>query len=360
MGVSGKKTIMDKLVNVTISTSKEYLNNLGLSLKDVKCEVEYLSKCFGKKYPRMFPVNIYTQDIDRILYVSKILKKIENCDGFKRHLREYNKNNIKDHLFTAKTAGWLLNLGYKLELEPNLESPTGGKPDILVTKGYDCFVIECKNINFSKFFEEEKKEKIAGIIFDKVQTCDQLTLYIDNEISLQEIGDIFSIKSIVTDIYKSGMKSKESNLSINNNLEINILQKPAIIGREDDFLAITIEMIMEDNKNKVRLPGYVFSKGGRSVGVFGPKPNYSKNWNRIRGKSKKQAISGYPMVVIVNGDSVLGSPKLRNEYFENVWLTKNNSQCSGVGVLHFMTLEGEPKLEYFPNSEAEHTIEFDV
>ena len=80
-----------------INTSQEHLDNLGMTLDEIYVEVKYLAKCFGQKYPRMFRMNMHSQDIDKVLYTSNVLKKIESCVGFKRHLKEYNKNNITDN-----------------------------------------------------------------------------------------------------------------------------------------------------------------------------------------------------------------------------------------------------------------------
>jgi len=119
---------IEKKFNVSIHTTEAHLEHIGLSIVDIQSEVEYLAKCFGTKYKKMFPLKINSKDIDRIIHTASILRKIENCDGFKRHLVQYDKNNIEDHLFTAKTSGWLLDKGYNVTSEPELDSPGGGSP----------------------------------------------------------------------------------------------------------------------------------------------------------------------------------------------------------------------------------------
>ena len=144
-----------KKISISIKTTDAHLENIGLSIEGIQGEIRCLAKYFGTKYPRMFPWDINSNDIDRIIHTVSILKKIENCNGFKRHISQYDKNNIEDHLFTAKVSGWLLDKNYKVTLEPDLKSPVGGKPDLLVEKdGTGGFVVECKNINISEFSEK--------------------------------------------------------------------------------------------------------------------------------------------------------------------------------------------------------------
>ena len=64
------------------------------------------------------------------------------------------------------------------------------------------------------------------------------------------------------------------------------------------------------------------------------------------------------MIVMMNGDNTMGDPQLHQEYFTNVWLTENNSQCSGIGLMRFVTEKGSPVLEYFKNPNADHLFDF--
>lgn len=346
-----------KKIGVKIRTTEEHLEQIGFSIEGVRAEVEYLTKCFRSKFTGFFGQEFRSQDIDKVIFVSNILKKIENCSGFRRHLDQYSKTSFSDHLFTARVAAWLLDRGYNVEMEPELISPEGKEPDLLATlNGSENFIVECKSIDISKFFRLENNREIADIVFDKVQTCDQLTLYLRQVFSPEDISNIFGNKDLVVDIHRLGMSADTSNLVVDESLTINIIRKPPIVGAPENFPAVTLGMVLEDNTSKGRMPGFIFSKGGRSVGVFGPMPNYNNIWNRQRSKSKKQAVDGLPMIVMINGDNVLGSPELHKEYFQNVWLTEGNARCSGVGILNFATLGGQPGLEYFPNSQASYSF----
>jgi len=347
----------EKKVSVSINTTEEHLKYVGLSIEDILRRVKFLTICFGTKYPRMFPLDVNSNDIDRIIHTARILQRIERCDGFKRHLIQYDKNNIEDHLFTAKTAGWLLDKNYKVSLEPELESPVGGRPDLFViTDKNEQFVVECKNIDISSFYKVDKKQKIADIVYEKVRTCNQLDLYFSSEVTDSEARMVFSNTDLVTDIHRLGCSNSETRLVVSDKIQIGIIPKAPIIGKED-CVTYVLGGVLEDNVSKQRLPGFSFMKGGRSIGVWGPLPDYSKRWGNQRSKSKKQALTGYPMVVMVNGDNVLGDPQLHKEYFNKVWLTEKNIECSGVGLVRFVTENGNVGIDYYKNPKAEHLFE---
>ena len=153
---------------------------------------------------------------------------------------------------------------------------------------------------------------------------------------------------------------EESKIAVNEKLEVNIIRKPAITGPEENHLEVTLSIIHQDEKTGVRLPGFAFMRGGRSIGVYGPPPDYESRWNTKRRKSKRQAIEGLPMLVVVNGDNVLGDPVLHEEFFDRVWLTEDNSIFSAIGLLSFATLNGTPSLSLYENSHATHKLSNEV
>lgn len=357
-GQGGVLVASEKHINVKINTTFEYLKSAGLSPEDIKDRIKYLTDCFGTKYPRMFPLNVNSSDIERISQIVFCLRKIEGCDGFDRHINQYDKNNIEDHLFSARVAAWFLDQEFNVILEPVPRTSSDGCPDLFVDSEITGkFSVECKNIDISNFYEISEKQEVADIVYKAIVTCDQIDVFLSAKVEVSEIDEIFSNPGLIKSIHQLGCENIESRIVIDDKLEVGIIQKLPITGSKDSFLNAAIGMVLEDNASNLRLPGYAFLKGGRSVGVFGPIPSYRSRWDNKRSKSKKQVVAGYPMVVMVNGDNVLGDPSLHKEYFNNVWLTENNPQCSGVGLMSLITKEGKPKLEYFKNIKAAHLFD---
>lgn len=344
-----------KIKSINIQTTERALADRSITLEDLRNAVGNLGRIFGIKYSRFFPHKIRTEHIDRILYVSSTLTSIENLKGFKRHIKEYSKLNVEDHLFTARVANWLTVQGTVVELEPH-ESERGGKrPDLGCrdSVGVQVF-IECKRIRTEKFYDLDEKKRIADLMYEKVQTCDQITVYLHDNLAVKLLEQRLEDQAFVSEIQKQGLMSADSLIEEKGSFSISIIRKPTITGAEDGFVTATIGMFLEDNNDGERMPGYTFLKGGRSVGVFGPPPDYSRIWNRKRSKSKKQKVPNYPFVVVICGEDVLGNPESHKNFFERVWLTSENAECSGVGILNLTTLDGNPQFEYFENPKAIH------
>ena len=74
----------------------------------------------------------------------------------------------------------------------------------------------------------------------------------------------------------------------------------------------------------LRVPVFAFMQNTRSIQVHGPVRGFNNRWNNYRRKSKEQGLSGLALIVVINGDNVLGEPLSHREYFDNIWLTDRN------------------------------------
>ena len=342
------------IVPIQINTTEEYLARLNLTLGEAQREIQFLIWHFGKRFKKLFPTELQSEDIGRLVQIAAELRPIRKCSGFVRHLDEYTKTTIEDHLFTARVAAWLLGLGYEVELEPVPLVSGGHKPDLLIKRGALKFAVECKNINISSVYEVDEKKKMADTIYSAVRTCDQINVYLERRFPTEQVQHIFSDPKLQSDIYKAGMNASEIRLKPVEGLEILVLPQPAVLGSEEEYDTVYAVGIMGDVGTRFKRPALVLMKGGRSVQVIGPYPDYSRRWNDKRSSSKKQAVPGLPLVVVVNGDHSLDHPDLREDYLHNVWLTQKNNMCSGVGFISFATISGEIEFEYFSNPHAKH------
>lgn len=341
-----------KRVCFSFKTRKEHLDSIGLDEESTKDLVKYFADLFGTRYLKLFPVALDSNDISKLHALKPFFAKVINCPGLKRLINLMDKNNFQHHLFTVRAAGWLLDLGYEVEFEPEVESESeAGVPDLLICREGLQISVECKDIDTDPFFDHESKKQIADFIHKMVQTSDQIDVYLMDYVELSEIEGLFD-QQMVNTIHKAGYESPETRFCISPHIEIGTMRRPAIVGPEESFLEITMGWVMEDMGSQVRLPGFAFMKGGRSVGVYGPPPNLNRRWDDKRSKSKKQALKDVPMLVLINGDNVVGDPKLHRDYFERVWLTKNNDVCSAIGIVRMVTLDGTLEIDYFENSSA--------
>lgn len=353
----------EKRVPFKINTTKEFLDERGITIENIKDNLKFLSSIFGLNYLRLFPLEISTNDIDYVYYCSEILRSIQECDGFKRHIKEYNSKNIGAHLYTARVAKFLLYRGYNIILEPDMGKNDGPHPDIKIEKAENICFVECKTSNISNYFKKTLKKEVADLVYEKIGTPDQIDLFFKSPIARGEIQELLKDNTVVKQIhlcYEHGKDGKETRVEINENLEINMIQRPAIIGNESNFPEVTLEMYMEDISSGTRSIGYAFSKGGRSIGVYDV-VDYSNKLKDKKEQSEKQLISSFPNVVFIRDADVVGDPILHKQYIDSEWLTIDLADCSGVVVFDNYNSPFQPrnneKFKYYKNSNANYAFD---
>ena len=336
---------------IAVRTTQEHLGQLGLTEADIEPIISEVASILGIKFTKIFGTQLNGNSIDVLCRLHPLLKTISECEGLDRLVKLIDKNNFEDHLFTIRVTSWLVTAGFTVEFEPL--SHGSKTPDLLVTLEEDCFAIECKSFDLDNFFDKEIKQDIANQIYSLVSTCDQLDLFIAEEVECEEIISILSNEKIIRDIHKAGALNEFSDIQLSADLRLVVTQKPPISGNESTNVTADLGMIMEDNTTGIRLPGFAFLKGGRSVGIFGPIPSLRKRLNDKRRQSNKQAISSYPYIVMLDGDKLVGNPEEHQSYFDQSWLTEENNVCSAIGIIRFSTIEGIPKIELFENCRSQ-------
>lgn len=347
-----------------INTTQEFLDERGISLDVINEDVRFLSSIFGRKYFELFPTEISNNDIDYISYCSNILRSVRDCEGFKEHIKEYNSNNKHAHLYTARVARFLLQRDFKVTLEPDMGKKDGPHPDLKIEKANITCYVECKTSNISNYFKKNLKKEVADIVYEKIKTPDQIDLFFEKSIEKKEIQELLNedrVIKLVHSCFERGKDGKESKLEINENLMINIIQRPAIIGNESDFPEVTMEGFMEDNTTNTRSIGYVFMKGGRSIGIFDV-VDYSNKLKDKKEQSEKQLVSDYPNVVFIRDSDVVGNPNMHKQYIDNEWLTPDLMECSGVAIFDSYNspfcINANENFKYYKNSNAKN--DFDI
>ena len=335
------------------------MDSRGLNVDDIKRVTLTLARIFGLNYPRFFPLDIQTPDIDRMLSIAAIMEPVEGFAGFNRHILEYSKKSFENHLFTAKTALWLSQQGLEVEFEPEIEGQRS-KPDLkCTTAAGEIVFVECKRVMKDKFFDLEQMQELADLIYEKLPTCDQLNFYLLHEDAADKVRQLVPDKNFATLVFAAGMKGDETDVTVEGEFTVKVIRKPPIIGGEEDFPTVTMNGWLEGVETGVRMPGYTFMRGGRSITIHGPPPNYRKIFEKNRRRSRKQSAPGFPFITFIRDDDILGDPADHDRYLKEVWLTKEYPEFSGVALLGFYDLAGRGERAQFcflPNPEAAYPL----
>lgn len=350
-------------ININIKTTKEFLESSETTLDKVKEDANFLLSIFQKKYLDLFPDEILSNDINRIQRTANTLQRIKSFEGFDRHIKEYNKANMNAHLFTAQVAYYLSQNGYKITLEPLMEDNTGPHPDLRLEKKQVISYAECKTSNITNYYGENAKQQIADLVYDKVPTCDQIDLFFKEAINMNNFKKLIEDQNLIKTIlmtYKPNKDGQENRIKVNESLEINIIQKPAIIGSEEDFMEVTVSGFMEDIASNTRSIGLTFMKGGRSIGVY-EVVDYNNKLKDKMEQSSKQMVPNFPNVVFLRDSDIVGDPEKHKEFINTYWLNSDLKNCSGIaffGIYQDSSKNEKYKFSYYKNSEAE--IDFEI
>jgi len=336
-------------VQIQIKTSQDILINRNTSIENLKERIQFLGTCLGKKYLNILPVNIAApQEIDFIIYLSNIFRKLHANEGFKRHMKLYNKKELHAHMFVSATSSYICDFIDKLILEP-ITPPEEGNPDIELNDKGNRIYIECKTINTDKYYEHDNKMKITQMIFDEINTTNQITLFFKKNFTINELRNHILDKQILHEI---AHVKKESNIRVDQDISLNVIPRQTL---GDKAIQSKLTIIMEDNTDGIRKPGYVVLKNGRSVGVFGPTVDFSKSLEGRRTKSRKQFVKNHPFILAIDSSTILGNPNDHDQYI-NKWFAPNkNTRYSGIMLVNIFkdTNNNETtKIKYYDNPYA--------
>ena len=352
----------DKEVTVKVRFSEDDLKRVGASYEQVRAATQDLIDMFGKKYVRIFSRLVNSNGLDRLMNIHRILSGARYLEGFGRHIRLYDKNNIDDHLLTAQMASRLRSLGKSIELEPVVALGEQG-PDIRCeSKNSPDVFFECKRIYKDKFSNWDAAKRISDTIIGFVPKMGSLNI---------ELSIGFSEARVIRILESEGFRSAVSSLDrdrgvgeISHNDQFDCsFQKTAVHSDLPDEQFDEMEVSMEghsiNHATGVKVPFYHFTKKGSGVGVSDPPPDYSGIWSSKRKKSKSQIIDGHPFVVVMSDHDILGDPEEHQAYFSKLWLTEHYSQFSGIGFFGSAFVDGKgvtDQFRFLANSHAEYSL----
>jgi len=336
---------MYKNIRFQINTSQDILLGRNTSIDDLQTRIQFLLDCLGEKYVDIFPTLINSsQDIDLIISVSNKFKNIHKCEGFKRHIQLYNTRELYSHLFVATISNCFRDVGI-LCLEPITPS-TEGNPDIELNIGGSKIYIECKTIHTKRYYDYIGKNEIARFIFEEIATANQISIFFNQSISVEELRSIMLNDKLLSKITNV---SSEQNIIVNPDITLNVMPPKPVI------MEAVMQGIMEDNVDGVRKPGYVFFRYGRSVGVFGPIVDFSSSLEQRRRKSKKQYVKNYPFILAIDASNIVGDPKDHMRYINNWFNPRVYRRYSAVMLFSiFQDIQNREivKARYFENFHA--------
>lgn len=297
--------------------------------------MEFLSKFLGAKFIELVPTSVIdTQSLDRILILYDVLSKLQDVQGFDRHLAEFNEKQFLSTLFVSRVAIFLKDKVEELELEP-ITAEGEGNPDIRIkVSGLDTF-IECKNIETSQFINIEEHRNVFYSLLPFINFPHQISLTYKRTPTDKEIARLGkSISKLAVEVTTDG------NIINNEYFEVNVQLRDSY---SDPNFIVVLEMITEDMNAGERKPGHVFMENGKTIAIHGPEIDYKKILHTKIKNAKKQYVSGHGFITMINADLFLGSLAENIRSIEGLFQPKQNTRYGSVILANSQALKGEDR-----------------
>lgn len=323
---------------------------------EVKSALTTLAESLGAElFDRLVPERVNDiSTLQTILDMSRKLRALEGCVGFRNHVSQYKTDSTASYFVTC-LAYHLLPVVDSLTLEP--EIPGGHKSDILALLENQEVYIECKH-PFSHrradLFREH--QRICGILLKYITVPHQVTLRYRETPSDEAVERLGTrLQAILESVTGNGTVLQSDGITVS------VVTREAYGFR--GFRAV-IPGVSTDLYSRADDPCHVFFEEGKTVEICGPRFDEAATIARLVKKSRVQSPRGKPYVLAISTNGMLGELAEQVSSVRNAFQPRKNTRFSGVLLAGFPREIDEttaefvevPKLIWIPNPFAQYSL----
>lgn len=319
---------MTKTREVRISISDGILQSTARDINEIKSHFANLTCIFKDKFLQLFPAEIHDfPTLNMILTLSDSFEKIRNCEGFEKHINNYNKKTLFSNYFVTLLASFLVPKVTKLILEPNLKSSLA-HPDIYIELQKENAYLECKLINTSQFDYYEEHRHIFDLLSEYIHFPHEVTFTYKIPLSDSRI------KELAVKIAEKGLLVTCQGTIINEK-DVDVY----ITRRETSNKCFTLILggTMVDVPSNRRHPNHIFMENGLTIAINGPTVDSSKVLIKKLHDSRRQLDSGNPSILVIDANSLLGGLSENVRTLTNAFKPNINTRFSAILLVAYGT-----------------------
>jgi hypothetical protein len=280
----------------------DILQSAGLTER----ELDYhLGKLFSYDcgFQKLIPSKIEDSGLLRwFVDLAQRLEKLSHCKGFDIHIGRYtNQRDAKSAYDVAIIATYLIDKADKIELEPAIEGEKY-RADILVNKNGEDIYLECKSIDTRQFGYLDEHFKMFSVLRKHITTPHQIDMKYVSSLSDAELAALGrEINERLRHVTTSGC------IINNSNLEVSVLVRVPNQVESGGPLGVMLGGTLQHEHDQCFYPWHVFMEDNLKLSLSGPKVDFNKILRRRLGKSRRQAPSSKPYILMINCNNMLGS-----------------------------------------------------
>lgn len=321
-----------------IVVSAEVLKSTNISLEQLQQYLIELKRIFGKRFDTIIPKRIDgVPALYWVVSLSQRLQKLEQCEGFDKHIKTYMGRQPQSSYFVTVIASYLLDRVDNIALEPAVTGRTT-KSDILVNFRGEQVYLECKQPNTLKFDYSREHEHMFSILRDYINVPHQISIKYRKSLSdaeLHRLGETLQ--------QRAGLPTGDGIIINNPDLEVQVIKREAYANKR---LCFIMSMVVEDQYENCRYPGHAYTMGGITLTLSGPKVDYSKVLREKLKKSKGQSPQDQPYILMIDGNSMLGDLTENIRALSTAFQPETNTRFSAAVLVEYYPRLDSPELNF--------------
>ncbi len=319
--------------------STEIMKSANISLDQLQESANYLGRVLGARARNIIPDRINdVLTLGWIINLSDSLKKLQDLEGFEKHIGRYTKSQIQSTYFVTVLATYILDKRVDgVALEPQVPG-TGKKSDILVRLQGEEVYLECKTVHTDQFNYAEEHNHILSILQNYIKIPHQVDIRYRKSLSDLELHGLGkTLEQRLAQVKGNGK------IVDNENIEVGVQVR-------EEYQAQTPKIVLwghsENLHEKCIYPLHCYGINGHTISIAGPKVDYSEILRSKIRKSRRQSPDDNPYVLSINGNLMLGSLTENIRAVSSAFQPQMNTRFSAAILATFYQPLARPGIDY--------------
>lgn len=286
----------ERRVEVPMTVTEELLKIVPEH--EIRERVQYLVSTFKQEYENLFHVNIDEHSFLYLAHLSLALESLEGCEGFDKHIAEF-QNDVSSTYLVTTLAAHLLPQVHRLELEPP-PSDTGKRADIRVEfqNGQELF-FECKNPKREIMAQlHGEAESMYEVLKDHIlRPCDVTITYDEPlaESDLAELGQFLEERLPAV--------TGEGNISDRQGVQVDVTR---IRESWEDIGEVLMQFVLPNRRGDTRNPITAINRGGLAMMFVKSGAPFVSIVEQQMKASRGKVSSNAPLVLALQSNLLAG------------------------------------------------------
>lgn len=281
-----------------ILVNAEILKSANISIDDLQEHLIELKSILGEKLELVVSPEINNLPaLQSLVSLSQCLRKLKQCEGFDKHIKNYTKKQLQSSYFVAVIASYLFDKVDSIILEPPITA-TKRASDILANLREEQVYLECKRIDTAQFDYSVEHEHMFSTLSGYINAPHQIDITYKKSLSDEELHGLgATLQKRINQITGDGT------IIHNANLKVGVQIRKAYAGKG---IAIILVPTMKDLHTNCYYPGHVYGRDGKTLSLCGPEVDFTRVLKDKIRKSRHQSPPDSPYILVIDGNNMLG------------------------------------------------------